>query len=144
MPHAHSHHIPSPKLLSPLGRGIASLQLVKETLTIVLLGTPLLLSRPLLLLMLLPGIVLYLFRWVMVLGAFRRRAAVVVWGFTLMDELWGWFIYMRANELPTVRQLRYLHWSYWLGFALSLLALSEIAYRRYRDRAGLRALLKNA
>nr|GFD55911.1 hypothetical protein [Tanacetum cinerariifolium] len=35
-------------MLSPLGRGIGALQLAKETATIVLLGIPFLLERPLL------------------------------------------------------------------------------------------------
>ncbi len=140
----HTHPIPSPKLLSPLGRTLAGLQLAKETLTIVLLGEPLLLGRPLLVLAVLPGLVLYLCRWVMVLGSFRRRAAMVVWLFTLVDELWGLILYLRATEVPSVRQLRYLNWSYRLGLVFSLAALLELAYRRYRDRAGLRALLRSA
>jgi toxin CptA len=145
MPHTHAHHIPSPKMLSPLGRVLAALQLAKETLTIVLLGGPLLLGRPLLVLAVLPGLVLYLFRWVMVLGSFRRRPAAAVWVFTLIDELWGLALYLRATDgAPTMHQLRYLNWSYRLGLIFSLAALLEIAYRRYRDRAGLRALLKSA
>jgi toxin CptA len=145
MPRPHAHPIPLPKMLSPLGRGLAALQLAKETATIVLLGLPLVLDRPLLVLATLPGLVLYLFRWVMVLGSFRRRAAVGIWLFTIIDELWGLVLYLRATGgAPTLRQLRYLDWSYRLGLLFSLAALAEIAYRRYRDRAGLRALLKAA
>jgi toxin CptA len=143
MPRPHAHPIPSPKLLSPLGRGLGALQLAKETATIVLLGMPLLLGRPLLVLAILPGLVLYLFRWVMVLGNTRRRVALVIWLFTLLDELWGLILYLRATGgAPTLRQLRYLDWSYRLGLAFSVAALLEIGYRRYRDRADLRALLK--
>lgn len=143
MPHPHAHPIPSPKVLSLLGRGLAALQLAKETATIVLLGVPLLLGKPLLVLAVLPGLVLYLFRWVMVLSNARRRVVMVIWLFTILDELWGLILYLRATGgAPTLRQLRYLDWSYRLGLAFSLAALLEIGYRRYRDRAGLRALLK--
>ena len=144
MPHSHFHPIPSPKQLSPLGRGLAALQLAKETATIVLLGVPLLYERPLLVLTALPGLVLYLFRGVMVLSNMRRRAAVIIWVFTLLDELWGLALYHQAVDAPTMRQLRYVHWSYRLGLVFSLAALLEIGYRRYRERASLRALLKAA
>ena len=140
----HAHPIPSPKLLSPAGRVLAALQLTKETATIVLLGIPLLLAHPLLAPAAVPGLVLYAFRWAMALGSFRRRGAVSVWIFTLIDELWGLALYLRATDAPTVRQLRYLNWSFRLGLAFSLAALVEIGYRRLRERAGLRALLKNA
>ncbi|RZK61620.1 MAG: hypothetical protein EOO59_04590 [Hymenobacter sp.] len=140
----HAHPIPLARLLSPLGRVLAGLQLAKETATIVLLGVPLLLARPLLAPAALPGLVLYAFRWVLVLGKVRRRNAVVIWVFTLVDELWGLALYNQAVDAPTMRQLRYVHWSYRLGLVFSLAALLEIGYRRYRDRAGLRALLKAA
>lgn len=143
MPRPHVHPIPLSKVLTPLGRGLAALQLAKETATIVLLGVPLLLGKPLLVLAVLPGLVLYLARWVMVLGNARRRIATVIWLFTILDELWGLILYLRATGgAPTLRQLRYLDWSYRLGLAFSVAALLEIGYRRYRDRAGRRALLK--
>lgn len=145
MPRSHAHPIPLPKVLSPLGRGLAALQLAKETATIVLLGVPLLLGKPLLVLAVLPGLVLYLFRWVLVLGNARQRVAVAIWLFTILDELWGLVLYLRATGgAPTLRQLRYLDWSYRLGLACSVAALLEIGYRRYRDRAGRRARLKAA
>lgn len=144
MPHPHAHPIPSPKLLSPLGRGLAALQLTKETATIILLGVPLLLAHPLLAPAALPGLVLYAFRWVMVLGRVGRRGAAIVWVFTFVDELWGLALYLRAADAPTVRQLRYLNWSYRLGLAFTVAALVEIFWRRRRERASLRALLKNA
>ncbi len=144
MPHAHAHPIPSPKQLSSVGRGLAALQLAKETATIVLLGVPLLRERPLLVLATLPGLVLYLFRWGLVLSNMRRRVAVVLWLFTIIDELWGLALYLRAVDAPTMRQLRYLNWSYGLGLAFSLAALLEIGYQRYREHAHLRALLKAA
>lgn len=144
MPRPHAHPIPLPKLLSPLGRVLAALQLAKETLTIILLGVPLLLARPLLAPAALPGLVLYAFRWVMVLGRVGRRGGAIVWGFTLIDEVWGLALYLRATDAPTARQLRYVNWSYRLGLVFTLAALLEIGYRRYRERAGLRALLKSA
>jgi toxin CptA len=68
---------------------------------------------------------------------------LVIWLFTLLDELWGLILYLRATGgAPTLRQLRYLDWSYRLGLAFSVAALLEIGYRRYRDRADLRTLLK--
>lgn len=144
MPHPHLHPIPSPKQLSSVGRGLAALQLAKETLTIALLGVPLLLAQPVLAPAAVPGLVLYAFRWVLVLGKVRRRAAAVIWVFTLIDELWGLALYHRAIDAPTMRQLRYLNWSYRLGLAFTAAALLEIGWRCYRERAGLRALLRNA
>lgn len=140
----HTHPIPSPKQLSTLGRVLAALQLAKETLTIFLLGLPLLMARPVLAPAALPGLVLYAFRWVLVLGRVRRRGAVIVWLFTLIDEVWGLALYLRATDAPTARQLRYLNWSYRLGLVFTLAALLEIGYRRYRERANLRALLRGA
>ncbi|MGI4872730.1 MAG: hypothetical protein ACRYFX_16340 [Janthinobacterium lividum] len=142
MPHLRPRPIPSPKLLSPQGRALAALQLAKETLTIVLLGLPLLLAQPVLFPAAIPGMVLYAFRWVMVLGQVRRRAATAVWLFTLVDELWGLAVYLHAVDAPTARQLRYLKWSYGLGMAFTLAALLEIGYRRYTERRRLRALVK--
>lgn len=81
----------------------------------------------------------------LVLGNARRRTATVIWLFTILDELWGLVLYLRATGgAPTLRQLRYLDWSYRLGLACSVAALLEIGCRRYRDRAGRRALLKAA
>lgn len=131
-------------MLTPLGRGIGALQLAKETATIVLLGVPFLLERPLLVLATLPGLVLYLFRWVLVTSNMRRRAAVAIWMFTLLDELWGLALYLRTVDTPKLQQLRYVNWSYRLGLVFSLAALAEIGYRSYRERAHLRALLKTA
>ena len=144
MPHHATPTLPQPKRLSPLGRGLAAAQLAKETLTIVLLGVPLLLARPLLAPAVLPGLVLYLFRWVLVLGRLPRRAGARLWGFTLVDELWGLSLYLHAYDAPTARQLRYLKWSVGLGLAFTLAALAEIAYQRYRERRGLRRALLRA
>lgn len=139
-----SAYLPRPRQLSTTGRVLAGLQLLKETLTIILLGVPLLLDKPLLTLAALPGLVLYLFRWVMVLGKVRWRGAALVWVFTLIDEAWGLALYLHAVDEPTARQLHYLAWSYSLGLALTLSALGEIAYHRVRERAGVRALLRPA
>ena len=139
-----SPYLPRPRLLSNAGRVLAGLQLLKETLTIVLLGVPLLRERPLLVLVTLPGLVLYLFRWAIVLGQARRRTAAIVWVLTLIDEAWGLALYLHAVDEPTARQLHYLAWSYGLGLGLTLSALSELAFLRVRERAGLRALLRSA
>lgn len=136
--------IPKPKLLSPVGRGLAAAQLAKETLTIVLLGVPLLLAQPVLALAAVPGLVLYAFRWVMVLGRVGQRGAAIVWVFTLIDELWGLSLYFQAYDAPTAQQLRYVKWSYGLGLTFTLAALLEIGYRRYRARRGLRRALLRA
>jgi toxin CptA len=137
--------LPQPKRLSPLGRGLAAAQLAKETLTIVLLGVPLLLEQPLLAPAAIPGLVLYLFRWVLVLGRLPRRAAARIWVFTLLDELWGLGLYLHAYDAPTARQLRYLKWSFGLGLLFTLAALAEIAYQRYGEQRSLRrALLRPA
>lgn len=143
-PSTHSHPIPRPKRLSALGRGLAAAQLLKETLTIVLLGVPLLLAQPVLAPAALPGLVLYLFRWVLVLGRLPRRTAARIWVFTLLDELWGLSLYLHAYDAPTDRQLRYLKWSVGLGLFFTLAALAEIAYGRYRERRGLRRALLGA
>ena len=141
MPHHASSMLPQPKQLSPFGRGLAAAQLAKETLTIVLLGVPLLLEQPLLAVAALPGLVLYLFRWVMVGGRMPRRAATRLWVFTLLDELWGLVLYLHAYDAPTARQLRYLKWSVGLGLFFTLTALAEITYQRYGERRSLRRAL---
>jgi len=141
MSHPATPTLPQPKRLSPLGRGLAAAQLGKETLTIVLLGVPLLLAQPLLALAALPGLVLYLFRWVMVRGRMPRRVAARLWVFTLLDELWGLSLYLHAYAAPTARQLRYLKWSFGLGLLFTLAALAEIAYQRYGERRSLRRAL---
>jgi hypothetical protein len=145
MPHHATPTLPQPKQLSPLGRGLAAAQLAKETLTIVLLGVPLLLDVPLLAVAALPGLVLYLFRWVLVLGRLPRRVATRLWLFTLLDELWGLALYLHAYDAPTARQLRYLKWSVGLGLSFTLAALAEVAWQRYGERRRLRrALLRPA
>ena len=144
MPRSATPALPQLPRLSPLGRGLAAAQLLKETLTIVLLGVPLLLAQPVLAPAALPGLVLYLFRWVLVLGRVPRRAAAGVWIFTLLDEMWGLSLYLHAYDAPTARQLRYLKWSVGLGLGFTLAALAEIAHRRYRARRGLRRALAGA
>ena len=144
MPQLSTHPIPRPKRLSALGRGLAAAQLLKETLTIVLLGVPLLLAQPVLAPAAIPGLVLYLFHWVMVLGRIPRRAAGGIWLFTLIDELWGLSLYLHAYDAPTARQLRYLKWSVGLGLVFTLAALAEIAYQRFRERRGRRRALPGA
>jgi hypothetical protein len=89
----------------------------------------------------LPGLVLYLFRWVLVLGRLPRRVAARLWVFTLLDELWGLGLYLHAYDAPTARQLRYLKWSVGLGLLFTLAALAEIAYQRYGEWRSLRRAL---
>jgi toxin CptA len=144
MPRHATHTLPRSKQLSAIGRGLAATQLVKETLTIVLLGVPLLLAQPLLAPAAIPGLVLYLFRWVIVLGRIPRRAVNRIWLFTLLDELWGLGLYLYAYDAPTARQLRYLKWSVGLGLAFTLTALAEIGYQRYRERQSMRRALLGA
>ena len=126
--------LPTPARLSKLGRGLAAAQALKETLTILLLGVPLVREEPVMLLSLLPGLVLYLLHWQMWRGRVRWRYAAVVWAFTLLDELWGWEVF-RELAAPTQGQIRLLHWSYFLGLGLIGLALAEIGWRYRRSRA---------
>ena len=142
MPHHAPSTLPQPKQLSPLGRGLAAAQLAKETLTIVLLGVPLLVQQPVLVPAALPGVVLFLFRSGIVLGQVPRRAAAAVWWFTLLDEAWGIVLYLNVVDEPTRQQLRYLMWSYGLGLAFTLAALTEIYLGQRRERRHLRALMR--
>lgn len=118
--------------LSRLGRALAGAQVLKETLSVLLLGVPLVRQEPLVLLSALPGVVLYLLHWQLALGRVGRAFAAAVWGFTLLDELWGWFLFQELDE-PTRGQVRLLHWSYFLGLGLILLALGELGWR-WRQR----------
>lgn len=140
----YSSLLPVAKRLSALGRWLAGLQLAKETLTIVLLGVPLLVQQPVLAPAALPGVVLFLYRWGLVLGQVTRRGAAVVWLCTLLDEAWGLILYLNVVDEPTARQLHYLSWSYGLGLACTLAALAEIYLGRRRERRHLRALLRAA
>lgn len=128
------HSLPKPAKLSKIGRGLAGAQAVKETLTIIFLGLPMVKAQPLILLSALPGVVLYLLHWYMALGRPFRRLAFVVWVFTLLDELWGLLLFKELEE-PTRGQIRLLHWSYFLGLGFILLALLEIFWRWRRSRA---------
>ena len=141
---AHSSLLPEMKHLSRTGRVLAGLQLLKETLTIVLLGLPLLVHEPVLVPAVLPGLVLYLYRWGMALGQLSRQAARVVWVLTLLDEVWGLVMYTSVVNEPTARQLHYLQWSFGLGLVFTLAALGEIYLGRRRERRHLRALLRAA
>ena len=134
MSHFHPHALPHPPRVSRFGQLLAGLQLVKETLTILVLGLPLVKAVPLALLTALPGVVLYALHWHLVLGRPERRFAAVVWVFTLIDELWGLFLF-RQLESPTLGQVRMLNWSYFLGLAIILTALAELGWRWQRRRA---------
>ena len=131
----HSHHLPGPARLSRFGQLLAGLQAVKETVTIIFLGLPLVKSVPLVLLSAVPGLVLYGLHWYMAFGKPERRLAVAVWVFTLLDELWGLLLFNEL-EAPTYGQVRLLHWSYFLGLATILVALMHIGlhWRKIRRK----------
>jgi len=134
MPNSHHHPLPSLPKLSRIGRGLAALQVAKETLTIIFLGLPLVKAVPLALLTALPGVVLYLLHWHLVLGRPPRRVAVIVWIFTLIDEAWGLLLFGEF-EHATKGQVRFMYWSYFVGLAIIITALLEIGWRWQRQRA---------
>ena len=127
------HPLPVVPKLSRLGRSLAGAQVLKETLSMVFLGLPLVKPAPLVLLSALPGVVLYLLHWHLVLGRAGRLLAVAVWSFTLVDELWGLLLFQELDS-PTRGQIRMLHWSYFLGLGIIILALVELAWRWQRHR----------
>lgn len=137
MPISHLHPLPTVPLLSRLGRGLAGAQVLKETLSMVFLGLPLVQETPLVLLSALPGVALYLLHWQLALGRVGRVFAAVVWGFTLFDELWGLLLFQELDT-PTRGQIRMLYWSYFLGLGFILLALGELAWRWQHHRARVR------
>lgn len=134
MPASHLHPPSVIPKLSRLGRFLAGAQVLKETLSIIFLGLPLVKESPLVLLSALPGVALYLLHWHLALGRAGRIFAAVIWGFTLIDELWGLFLFQELDS-PTRSQIRMLHWSYFLGLGIILLALAELAWRWQRNRA---------
>ena len=134
MPTSHVHPLPTIPKLSRIGRALAGAQVLKETLSIVFLGLPLVKEAPLVLLSALPGVVLYLLHWHLALGRAGRGFATAVWAFTLLDELWGLLLFQELDS-PTRSQVRLLHWSYFLGLAIILLALGELGWRWQRRRA---------
>ena len=134
MPGSHLHTLPAAPKLSRLGRGLAGAQVLKETLSVIFLGLPLVKAAPLVLLSALPGVVLYLLHWQLALGRVGRVFAAAVWAFTLADELWGLFLFQELDS-PTRGQIRMLHWSYFLGLAFIVPALGELAWRWQTHRA---------
>ena len=127
-------HLHPPSLIpniSRLGRFLAGAQVLKETLSIIFLGLPLVKAVPLVLLSALPGVVLYLLHWHLALGRAGRIFAAAIWVFTLLDELWGLFLFQELDS-PTRAQIRMLHWSYFLGLGIILLALAELGWRWQR------------
>ena len=131
------HPLPSASKLTRLGRALAGAQVLKETLSIVFLGLPLVKAEPLVLLAALPGLVLYFLHWQLALGRAGRLFAALVWTFTLVDELWGLFLFAELDE-PTLGQIRMLRWSYFLGLSFILLALGELGLRWMNRRAKVR------
>ncbi|MGY3088948.1 toxin CptA [Hymenobacter sp. UYAg731] len=134
MPTSHLHPLAVVPKLSRFGRALAGAQVLKETLSIIFLGLPLVKAAPLVLLSALPGVALYLLHWQLALGRVGRVFAAAVWGFTLLDELWGLFLFQELDS-PTRGQIRLLHWSYFLGLGIILLALGELGWRWQRRRA---------
>lgn len=100
----------------------------------LLLGVPLVQAVPVVLLVALPGVVLYVLHWQVALGRVGRWFAGAVWAFTLVDEVWGLLLF-RALDAPTPGQIRLLYWSYLLGLGLILLALGELGWHWQRRRA---------
>ena len=133
MPASHLHPSSVVPKISHLGRFLAGVQVLKETLSIIFLGLPLVKAAPLVLLSALPGVVLYLMHWHLALGRAGRVFAAAIWVFTLLDELWGLFLFQELDS-PTRAQIRMLHWSYFLGLGIILLALGELAWRWQRNR----------
>ncbi|MDQ2772295.1 MAG: hypothetical protein M3Y54_17555 [Bacteroidota bacterium] len=137
MPAAHLHPSFAIPKLSRAGRLLAILQVLKETLSIIFLGIPLVKAVPLVLLSAFPGVVLYLLHWHLALGRAGRVLATAVWLFTLIDELWGFFLFQELDS-PTRAQMQMLYWSYFLGLGIILLALAELAWRWHRHRVRVR------
>ena len=131
---SHLHPLAVVSKLSRFGRALAGTQVLKETLSIIALGLPLVKAAPLVLLSALPGVALYLLHWYLALGRAGRVLAAAVWGFTLLDELWGLMLFKELNS-PTRGQIRLLHWSYFLGLGIILLALGELGWRWQHRRA---------
>ncbi|MDB5236149.1 MAG: hypothetical protein JWR44_3142 [Hymenobacter sp.] len=134
MPATHLHPLTVVPKLSRLGRGLAAAQVLKETLSIIFLGLPLVKEAPLVLLSALPGVALYLLHWQLALGRVGRIFAGAVWVLTLLDELWGLFLFEELDS-PTRGQIRMLYWSYFLGLGIILMALGELAWRWQSRRA---------
>ena len=137
MPTSHLHPTLTIPKLSRMGRALAGAQVLKETLSIIFLGLPLVKETPLVLLSVLPGVVLYLLHWQLALGRVGRMFATAVWVFTLLDELWGLLLFEELDS-PTRGQIRMLYWSYFLGLFIILLALGELGWRWQRHRTKVR------
>ncbi|GAB3291327.1 hypothetical protein GCM10027511_04370 [Hymenobacter humi] len=134
MPTSHSHQLTVAPKLSRFGRTMAGAQVLKETLSMIFLGLPLVKAAPLVLLSALPGVVLYALHWQLALGRVGRTFATAVWVFTLLDELWGLLLFQELDA-PTRGQIRLLHWSYFLGLGIILTALVELGWRWQLRRA---------
>ena len=137
MPALHLRPLATVPTLTRLGRLLAGAQALKETVSIIFLGLPLVEASPLRLLSALPGMLLYLLHWHLALGRTGRIFATAVWLFTLIDELWGFFLFQELDS-PTRAQMQMLHWSYFLGLGIILLALAELIWRWQRHRVRVR------
>ena len=141
MPVPHAHPLPPAPRLSRAGRTLAGAQVLKETLTIIFLGLPLVQAAPLVLLSAVPGLLLYFLHWYMALGRIWRRLAGLVWVATLLDELWGLLLFEQFIN-PTQGQIQMLYWSYFLGLGIILMALAELGWRWWQRRAKARRYLR--
>ena len=120
----------TPVTTSPLGRGLALAQVLKETLSALLLVLPTLLLRPWLVVAALPAVVLYGLHWALALSQLRRRAAALVWGVTLVEEVSTWLLReVMATSVGRVHAGRVV---FMTGLVISLLALVELAWRARR------------
>ena len=126
MPNSHLHPPSVVPKISRFGRVLAGIQVLKETLSVIFLAPALIMAAPLVVLAALPGVALYVLHWQLALGRVGRVFAAVVWGLTLLDELWGLLLF---KELSSGRKLQMLHGSYFLGLGIILLALAEPAWR---------------
>ncbi len=135
------HPVAAVPMLTRLGRVLAGIQALKETASIIFLGLPLVQASPMRLLSALPGVLLYLLHWHLALGRAGRVLATAVWSLTLLDELWGLFLFQELDS-PTRGQIRLLHWSYFLGLSIILLALGELAWHWTGHRSRIRRAVR--
>lgn len=126
--------LPAPAASSVLGRALAGAQVVKESLSALLL-VPVLLARPVFLLTSLPSLVLFLLHGALAMGWLRRRVASVVWVLTLIEELWSWLL--REMAASSATRLYVTRISFGFGLLFSVSALLELAWRWRRRRLAL-------
>ena len=138
MPHS-TILMPAPARALWLRRALAGAQVLKETLSAVVLVLPGLLARPWLAAAAAPGLVLYVLHGALALGRLPRRTAALIWGVTLVDEVGSWLFREIVADNAARQQLVRL--SFFVGLLLSVLALTELAWHwRRRHTATQRQL----